>query len=553
MDSGTPQRQLKRLSLAAASPSAAHDQRQTAISNSPSLAHSKSLRRQSMSVSNGLDTIDETGAAHATRPSSTSRTSLDSLRAVTASTAATSNDPLAQYSPQKSISRGRTRPSNAGGHVRGLSSISYSSSSSSIRDLASPVSQQSTSAVLIHGTTGRPRSRHETGDSGELSSMAASPIAQRSSLELRMVNKSDVIGTQSLDSALANHEIDPASVHQDLFSVASATNPASDLLSFIAKKEQRCLELREELRKHEDDLQKLKRKWESIVSRNIHRPPAQVHDQSGQAKEGSSGGKVLSITQPSPDDDADVAVDLTDSVQAAKSWVGGVFGKVLNDSPWIRRSLSDTGEAEDANDVVPNAEHTSCAASDGADLRTAPAPAPVTPSRQPLQENQQRDALSPLAALKRSGSMHGRSRSTFDVISNVAGGSWSTLGKKLSAVADTVEQGLANALGPIEPESEVSSSKLGPVNKMRPVRSRSPSQMSDSDSAPSHGHGWTYQDESDQNGQKLGGYRRPSLTPKKQARSRATATDQQSRGVLEQVEETSPIGVDDVSKSWAAW
>ncbi|KAH9822598.1 hypothetical protein DFH28DRAFT_949187 [Melampsora americana] len=45
-----------------------------------------------------------------------------------------------------------------------------------------------------------------------------------------------------------------------------------DLLTFIAKKERRCLDLREELRKSEDELQKLKRKWEIVIGRSLASP-----------------------------------------------------------------------------------------------------------------------------------------------------------------------------------------------------------------------------------------------------------------------------------------
>lgn len=45
-----------------------------------------------------------------------------------------------------------------------------------------------------------------------------------------------------------------------------------DLLTYIAKKERRCLDLREELQKSEDELRKLKRKWEIVVGRSLASP-----------------------------------------------------------------------------------------------------------------------------------------------------------------------------------------------------------------------------------------------------------------------------------------
>ncbi|KAG6331509.1 hypothetical protein ID866_7579 [Astraeus odoratus] len=43
----------------------------------------------------------------------------------------------------------------------------------------------------------------------------------------------------------------------------------ADLLHFIAQKERKCLELREQLALHEKELAELKRKWERIVNRNL--------------------------------------------------------------------------------------------------------------------------------------------------------------------------------------------------------------------------------------------------------------------------------------------
>ncbi|KAK4048087.1 hypothetical protein OIV83_004957 [Microbotryomycetes sp. JL201] len=511
----------------------------------------KSLRRPSITA-NGLDTIDETPAqAPDTAPTQPHpRNSIDSMRggvSVVPVSFALSGDPLTQYSPSKNL-RSKTRPANSGGHVRGLSSISYSSSSSSIRDMASPASQQATA----HGA-GRARPQSMNTESGETSFMLGSPVTQRTSLDLRRSSANETsIQARPEPAATLDNAGSVAAISDDLFSVASAASSASDLLSFIAKKEQKCLELREELQRHEDDLSRLKRKWESIVSRSMkNKTQATSATNVPTLMTTANGGAALSNLE-----NGDVAsTDLTESVQAAKTWVGGVFGKVLTDSPWMRRSLSEASEADDG----PERE-------DDQPAKVVP----VTPSRPSLQENQQ-DPLSPLAALKRSSSSHGRTRSTFDVISNVAGGSWTTLGKKLSAVADTVEQGLASALGPIESENETAShlttaaatTKLGAVNKMRPVRSRSSSQMSDIDRPPStpraassENFDWTGKDDeldSFQNESKVGGYRRPSLTPKRQ--TRLQTNDRYScRAELEQVDEAAlTIDVDDMSKSWAAW
>ncbi|GAA5836859.1 hypothetical protein JCM9279_007681 [Rhodotorula babjevae] len=51
----------------------------------------------------------------------------------------------------------------------------------------------------------------------------------------------------------------------------------ADLLSFIAKKERKCLDLREELKRHESELAQLKKKWESIVARSLQQQHVQSH------------------------------------------------------------------------------------------------------------------------------------------------------------------------------------------------------------------------------------------------------------------------------------
>ncbi|CAL1709037.1 unnamed protein product [Somion occarium] len=62
------------------------------------------------------------------------------------------------------------------------------------------------------------------------------------------------------------------------------TEKHADLLSFIAQKEAKCLELRSQLAIHEAELNQLKRKWERIVSRGMDRaystPPSSATSQS---------------------------------------------------------------------------------------------------------------------------------------------------------------------------------------------------------------------------------------------------------------------------------
>ena len=64
---------------------------------------------------------------------------------------------------------------------------------------------------------------------------------------------------------------------------ATLVEQHGDLLSFIARKERRCLDLRGELQRHEDELKDLKAKWEAIVARDLRTSPRLGSERSNSA------------------------------------------------------------------------------------------------------------------------------------------------------------------------------------------------------------------------------------------------------------------------------
>ncbi|GAA5867365.1 hypothetical protein JCM1840_002108 [Sporobolomyces johnsonii] len=74
-----------------------------------------------------------------------------------------------------------------------------------------------------------------------------------------------------------------------------------DLLSFIAKKERKCLDLREELKRHEAELTLLKKKWESIVARSLQQQlgPSSSSNPSHSARHAPSHS-ISTISSASP-------------------------------------------------------------------------------------------------------------------------------------------------------------------------------------------------------------------------------------------------------------
>ncbi|EIN08826.1 hypothetical protein PUNSTDRAFT_120390 [Punctularia strigosozonata HHB-11173 SS5] len=94
----------------------------------------------------------------------------------------------------------------------------------------------------------------------------------------------------------------------------------ADLLSFIAQKEARCMELRTQLATHEAELAELKRKWERIVHRGFDRAYASSPSAGSNIASSSANGSSPRDSQPS--------VDLSLNMGGLKEGVQGV-GRML--------------------------------------------------------------------------------------------------------------------------------------------------------------------------------------------------------------------------------
>ncbi|GAA5824886.1 hypothetical protein JCM11251_005380 [Rhodosporidiobolus azoricus] len=145
---------------------------------------------------------------------------------------------------------------------------------------------------------------------------------------------------------------------------ATLVEQNADLLSFIAKKERKCLDLREELKRHELELALLKKKWENIVARSVQQQsaPAPYHPRNASISTVSSSASpntsptprssavlhpahtahsldlsLLSSTfDPAIDMDGSIAgvetppIEIPESVKAAGSWLGNQLGRVID-------------------------------------------------------------------------------------------------------------------------------------------------------------------------------------------------------------------------------
>ncbi|GAA5941454.1 hypothetical protein JCM1841_001057 [Sporobolomyces salmonicolor] len=362
-----------------------------------------------------------------------------------------------------------------------------------------------------------------------------------------------------------------------------------DLLSFIAKKERKCLDLREELKRHETELTLLKKKWESIVARSLqphlgpsrHAPSHSISTLSSASPNVSPTPRSSAILHPphtthsldlsllSSTFDAsellgDTArhesgaqtppIEIPESLKAAGSWLGGALGRALEVAVGMPPPLEESqrrerevggleslkeeeeeGDEEDreskrrreskgssvetdlsgtsvtgGKSTAPSSctsddtvsPHLPCAASADpqptpikpSPLRAKPSPprssSPLTSRRTdrlftsppPASPSASASASHPVLSSSPSAASspsHGRSRSSLDALSS----GWSSLNKKWAHLTesetfknskratmdlvDTFEQGLAQALGPLEPPS------LRPVQeRVGPERAR---------------------------------------------------------------------------------
>lgn len=199
---------------------------------------------------------------------------------------------------------------------------------------------------------------------------------------------------------------------------ATLVEQHADLLSFIATKERKCLDLREgksihypypypsasecsavELKRHEDDLKGLKKKWESIVARDQQasstslQPGSSSHTSGGRSPRSPASPNMQSSSSldsqtsrqfPHSIEDAPLTMGVGD-VTAARKWMGswmksgvaGVSGIIEGMSE--ARSSSDLGTVrEEEEDVESDAKRSSQASSNASTTATSVSGAETT-------------------------------------------------------------------------------------------------------------------------------------------------------------------------------
>ncbi|GAA5984550.1 hypothetical protein JCM10908_003395 [Rhodotorula pacifica] len=353
----------------------------------------------------------------------------------------------------------------------------------------------------------------------------------------------------------------------------------ADLLSIIAKKERKCLDLREELKRNEADLVKLKNKWQAIVARSLQQQAYQPYIPSQHRSSPSiatTASTASPNTSPTPRPAAllphathsldlslltstfepadynldgispagageDVApMEIPESVKAAGNWLGGALGRVLEaavgmpppsaeeeeegghrreghldatggegstrqrDGPGLgilaeeeeeddegasvttsrsAHGVSTSPEARSPSAILkpsprPEILVNSTLSRDGSDSSsTLPAKAnrPIRPQHPPLSTS---SATSPASAAPlpspSTSPTHSRTRSAFSgLLSDKLSSRWAALSssemvqsskRATLGLVDTFEQGLAHALGPLEPPP------LPPMEQQHPHR-----------------------------------------------------------------------------------
>ncbi|GAA5968527.1 hypothetical protein JCM11641_007668 [Rhodosporidiobolus odoratus] len=443
---------------------------------------------------------------------------------------------------------GARTPRSAGGHARRTSSISYARSSldglGALGEEPAPSGRTSLDGLGLEGVA-TPGGRtslegvREEPEQEETSAGEQNPLAR---------------STRSRPTSMIGAP--PASAQ------ATLVEQNADLLSFIAMKERKCLDLREELKRHEGELTVLKKKWESIVARSLQqqhaqashprnlsmssissvsphnsptpRPTAVLHP--AQASHSLDLSLLSSTFDPSDLENTDgieTPIELPESVKAAGTWLNNTLGRVLDaavgfPSPGDERlnALESLQEVDEENEEIAEDEtRSSRRESQGSSVvtdlsspvagtrSTAPSsvasentvsPQPATSFETPHKPTPLRAkpmpprSSSPLASRQRlftpsqsaspsstppaanphaNALSHSRSRSTaLDALS----GGWSSFNKRWTALSesdmvknsrkatlglvDTFEQGLAQALGPLEPP------RLEPLPPSSPTR-----------------------------------------------------------------------------------
>ncbi|GAA5875088.1 hypothetical protein JCM3774_003424 [Rhodotorula dairenensis] len=524
----------------AASPLTGRTAQSVAASHSPApgAGHSPSaLLRRSTSYRAAASTASPVSAGASASPAGTSAGVC--FAAATNSTTPDSRSAPAQ--PPNSERASHPTPTRSGSavRVRRGASISYTGGSTTPTRLSLDGERPARASLDTSTTTGPP---------------AAPPLA-------------DVPETDSLPVPSAESHAHTLIQHSPVLSAASgstasAAPPApatlleqnADLLSIIAKKERKCLDLREELKRNEADLATLKNKWQAIVARSLqaqayqpyvpsqHRSSPSIATTASTASPNTSPTprpallphathsldlSLLSSTFEPADYNLDgitppgaggrlghggdaSPMEIPESVKAAGTWLGGALGRVLEAAvgmpppldekddqyegsrrrgdddvyDWssmtgpqretttglgiVNEEEEEDGEGEgEVTSKIPGRTSATMSSGLGSSLRapsspkvirsarSPPSPASGTASPVPLSPS----SLSPSSA--GTSPTHSRSRSAFSgLLSDKLTSRWAALSssevvqsskRATLGLVDTFEQGLAHALGPLEP------------------------------------------------------------------------------------------------------
>ncbi|GAA5950597.1 hypothetical protein JCM3765_000545 [Sporobolomyces pararoseus] len=404
----TTPRHLKRLSLntsspfSPASPSSPLSKSNDSPSNlnhnnSPSLLTRSDSGRRIGSATRSLrlstsGAVSSSSSPSATHPSSSASSSLPQDY-----NSPTPQSRIVGSASQESPTSFRTTPRSA--HSRRTSSISYAKSPT-IGTLSSGGGNVGADSAFSPSSTakGSPNpNSHST--RGSFESGRPRPSLDGLAETREEEEEKDAANTEHdrLESGVAGEErkeeesIDLGSGSALGFVNTQATliEQNADLLSFIAKKERKCLDLREELKRHESELALLKKKWESIVARSFQQQQQQ-HSSSrhGPSQSISTVSSASPNTSPTPrsaslhpinststhsldlsllsntfdasellssatdgesrhrSSGSDPQIEIPESVKAAGNWLGGALGRVLEAAVGMPAPADAPGEVE---------------------------------------------------------------------------------------------------------------------------------------------------------------------------------------------------------------
>ncbi|PRQ72106.1 hypothetical protein AAT19DRAFT_9445 [Rhodotorula toruloides] len=546
-------RHLKRLSLgsslspslSSASPSSAHSP-----ATSPSLARSigrsagSSDARALRAGTAGGSLFGAGDGNYVSSPSSTSALGLSSSRneedparaeSPTLPRRSTSLRRSTSPLPPSDPSSGSTTPvrrTPSIGHGRRGASISYTASSPA--ELVSPESSRlvpPSQGAGVEATSPIPRRSFDStsplpGVQEEDDSEPAGSLhrASISSSTTASSHADDSSTSPSLSrSAATTPSAGAGAGSGGMMTQATLVEQNADLLSFIAKKERKCLDLREdlshaELKRHESELALLKKKWESIVARSLQQQ-AYTSTSSSSAHRAhpsiSSGSPNTSPTPrphptlppthsldlsllsstfdapPNGDGESSTPIEIPESVKAAGTWIGGALGRVLEVAVGMPTGMEghnghvqgqqearglgivreeeeeegeegEKGERRDRSSMdgaaVASTSHSQARDAESTSSGTRPAP-PRTSSSPTLSRSSRLFSPPPSASSPSTSPTHARTRSSLSLLSSSLSSKWAQLSssevvqnskRATMGLVDTFEQGLAQALGPLE-------------------------------------------------------------------------------------------------------